>query len=47
MTRDPKHTISRLSSGSPYAYHVDARFEGSRGSGNRTEVRPCTLTFVK
>jgi uncharacterized caspase-like protein len=47
LTRDPKHTVTRLSSGSPYAYHVDARFEGSRGSGHRTEVRPCTLTFVK
>ena len=47
MTRDPKYTVTRLSSGSAYAYHVDARFDGSRGSGNRVEARPCRLTFVK
>ena len=44
---DPKHTVNRLSSGVPYAYQVNARFEGSHGVGNRVEVRPCTLTFVK
>ena len=26
---------------------VDALFDGARGVGNRTEVRPCSLTFVK
>jgi hypothetical protein len=46
-TGDPKNTVNRLSKGSPYAYRANVRFEGSRGSGNRLEVRPCTLTFVK
>jgi hypothetical protein len=32
--------------GTPYAYRVDALFDGARGVGNRTEVRPCSLTFI-
>jgi uncharacterized caspase-like protein len=47
ITGDPKHVIGRLKPGSPYSYRIEARFEGSRGSGNRTELRPCSLTFVK
>ena len=46
VTGDPKYTANRTSK-SPYAYRVDVRFEGSRGSGNRTEPRPCSLTFVR
>jgi class 3 adenylate cyclase len=33
--------------GSPYSYHIDARFEGSRGTGKRVELRPCDFTFVR
>ena len=44
---DPKNTGNRLSPGSPYAYRVDAIFDGARGVGNRTEIRPCSLTFVR
>jgi hypothetical protein len=44
---DPRTAGNRLSQGTPYAYRVDALFDGARGVGNRTEVRPCSLTFVK
>ena len=47
VTGDPRNTIKRLVKGSPYSYRVDARFDEVRGSGERVEVRPCTLTFVK
>jgi len=47
MVGYPKNTGNRLSSDTPYAYRVDALFDGARGVGNRTEVRPCSLTFVK
>ena len=44
---DPSNTANRLRTGTPYAYKVDALFDGTRGVGNRIELRPCTLTFVK
>ena len=45
---DPRTAGNRLSQGAPYAYRVDAMFEGVRGVGNRTDdLRPCRLTFVK
>jgi hypothetical protein len=45
---DPKNAVNRLSQGAAYAYRVDAVFQDSRGTGNRTDdVRPCSLTFVK
>jgi hypothetical protein len=47
MVGDPRTAANRLSQGSPYAYRVDALFDGARGVGNRTEIRPCSLTFVK
>ena len=47
MVGDPKFTANRSSRGTAYSYRVDARFDEARGRGERTEVRPCTLTFVK
>jgi hypothetical protein len=47
MVGDPKFTANRLTRGTNYSYRVDARFEDTRGSGQRIEARPCTLTFVK
>ena len=47
MVGDPRTAGNRLSQGAPYAYRVDALFDGSRGVGNRTELRPCSLTFAK
>lgn len=33
--------------GTEYSYHIDAKFEGSTGTGTRIEGRPCTLQFEK
>jgi hypothetical protein len=33
--------------GTEYGYNIDAKFEGSTGSGTRIEGRPCTLQFEK
>ena len=37
---DPRTAGNRLSQGTPYAYRVDALFDGARGVGNRTETPP-------
>ena len=47
MTGDPRHTVNREAKGTPYAWRATALFEGSRGIGKRTELRPCDLSFVK
>jgi hypothetical protein len=48
MVGDPRNAVNRLNQGAAYAYRVDAVFEDSRGTGNRTDdARPCSLTFVK
>jgi len=33
--------------GTEYGYNIDAHFEGSTGTGARTEGRPCSLKFSK
>jgi Caspase domain len=43
----PHKSADGYAKGSAYSYRVDARFDETRGSGERVEVRPCTLTFVK
>ena len=47
MTGDPNRTVNRVNRGSIYSYSVEARFDETRGTGERVETRPCTLTFVK
>lgn len=47
ITGDPKYNVAGSAKGAPYAYTVAARFEGSRGSGRRLELRACDLRFVK
>jgi hypothetical protein len=44
---DPKYAVNREATGTPYSYRYTARFEGSRGTGSKVQVRPCNLTFVK
>jgi len=47
-TGDPKFSLGSEAPGFPYAYPASVRFEGSRGTGNRTDtLRPCSLTFVR
>jgi hypothetical protein len=33
--------------GTEYGYNIDAKFQGSTGTGTRIEGRPCTLQFEK
>jgi class 3 adenylate cyclase len=47
LTDNPKYAGNNVASGSPYSYHVAARFDGNRGSGHRVELRPCDLQFAK
>jgi class 3 adenylate cyclase len=47
LTGDPRYAIKRAAKGSPYAYQVEAQFEGSHGSGRRLQQRPCQLSFDK
>ncbi len=47
ITGDPKYNVAGVAKGAPYAYTVAARFEGSRGTGRRLELRACDLSFVK
>jgi class 3 adenylate cyclase len=46
-TGDPRFNAKNVRSGVPYAYDVIARFEGSRGTGHRVQLRKCDLTFAK
>jgi class 3 adenylate cyclase len=47
LTGDPRYAIKRAAKGSPYAYQVQAQFDGSHGSGRRLQQRPCQLSFDK
>lgn len=46
-TGDPRYTVNQAPAGTPYRYQVDARFEGSAGSGQRLGNRACELRFSK
>jgi len=46
-TGDTKYSAGGVPLGSSYQYSVDARFEGSNGSGRRLTTRACDLRFVK
>jgi class 3 adenylate cyclase len=46
LTDDPKYS-NGVAHGTPYAYHVAARFDSSRGTGRRLETRTCNLSFAK
>ena len=46
-TGDAKYSVKSAAKGSQYAYSVPARFEGSSGTGRRTDIRPCDLHFAK
>jgi uncharacterized caspase-like protein len=47
LTGDAAYSVGGIKSGSAYSYTIDAKFERSRGTGKRNELRPCTLTFAK
>ena len=47
LTDDPKYANRSAARGTPFAYHVAAHFDGTRGSGRRLELRACDLRFAK
>jgi hypothetical protein len=51
LTGDTKFNAKGMQKGVPYGYQVVARFEGSRGTGQRVQTpgwpRACNLTFVR
>jgi hypothetical protein len=46
-TGDPDFAVGQPPPSSPYAFHIDARFEGTRGSGRRLEQRICNFAFER
>jgi class 3 adenylate cyclase len=46
-TGDPKYSMKGVVRGTPFGYHVAARFEGASGTGKRLELRPCEMRFAK
>lgn len=47
LTADPRLSVKGVRQGTPYAYQVDARFDGHQGSGRRVQLRACLLDFTK
>lgn len=47
LTNRPAYSLRNVEVGTPYAYEVKARFEGSRGTGSRVGGRICNYSFVK
>lgn len=47
LTNRPVYTMGRVSTGTPYFYHVNARFDARHGTGQRVEGRECTYTFTR
>jgi hypothetical protein len=43
----PQFAVGARPAGTQYGYHINAKFAGGAGSGNRVEGRPCTVTFSK
>jgi hypothetical protein len=39
--------VGQRPAGTAYGYHVDAKFSGNSGTGQRVEGRPCTLSFER
>lgn len=46
-TGDPEYAVNQPPPSSPYAFHIEARFEGARGSGRRLEQRVCAFAFER
>ena len=46
-TGDPDYAVNQPPPSSPYSFHIEARFEGARGSGRRLEQRACDFAFTR
>lgn len=47
LTADPRLSVKGVRQGTPYAYQVDARFNGDQGTGRRVQLRACLLNFSR
>jgi len=47
ISADAEHNVRFAPAQTPISFRVAARFEGSKGSGNRLGVRTCRFTFSK
>ena len=47
VTNRPAYALYNVPTGTPYIYHVKARFEGSKGTGARVEGRVGNFTFTR
>jgi hypothetical protein len=47
LTGDPRYAVKRAVKGTPYAYQVEAQFDGAHGSGRRLQLRACQVNFDK
>jgi hypothetical protein len=47
LTGSAAYNLGSAKEGVPFGYPVTARFSASRGSGERTQDRPCKFTFSK
>ena len=46
-TGEPDFAVQHPPPSSPYSFHIDARFDGARGSGRRLEQRACNFVFER
>jgi len=46
-TGEPDFAVQHPPPSSPYSFHIDARFDGARGSGGRLEQRACNFVFER
>jgi hypothetical protein len=42
-----RYAVGDRPPGTPYSYHIDARFAQSSGAGRRVKERSCTATFTR
>jgi hypothetical protein len=47
LTGNSRYTPGALPPGSPIGYHIQAKFDGSSGTGSRVELRACNFTALK
>ncbi len=47
LTGNTEYTVGRVAPTTPYSYRMQSRFDTARGTGARTELRPCDAVFTK
>ena len=47
LTADPTYSVGHVRALSPVNYHIQARFQATRGTGTRMELRPCEAVFTR